>query len=79
MRPPSAELSADQNDEESLGVDYATLDRILVEHIERGRDVDDIAGMGFDRAQVAEVVSRAASYAFNRAMEPPYQTADFYA
>ncbi len=56
VKPPSAELSADQSDEESLGVDYATLDRILVEHIERGRDVDDIAGMGFDRAQVAEVV-----------------------
>lgn len=79
VKPPSAELSADQSDEESLGVDYATLDRILVEHIERGRDVEEIAGMGFDRAQVAEVVSRAASYAFKRAMEPPYPMADFYA
>ena len=79
VKPPSAELSAGQSDEESLGVDYATLDAILIEHIERERSVDEIVREGFAREVVESVVSRAASYAFKRALEPPYPSARFYA
>lgn len=38
VKPPSAELAPDQEDEKSLGVDYATLDRILVAYVEEGKD-----------------------------------------
>ena len=38
VKPPSAELAPDQEDEKSLGVDYATLDRILIAYVEEGRD-----------------------------------------
>ena len=38
VKPPSAELAPDQEDEKSLGVDYATLDQILIAYVEEGRD-----------------------------------------
>lgn len=79
LKAPSAELSLDQSDEGSLGIDYATLDRILIEHVERGRSVDQLVEEGFDRDQVEDVVVRAASYSFKRALEPPYPTEAFYA
>ena len=43
VKPPSAELAPDQEDEKSLGVDYATLDRILVSYVEEGKDAAAIA------------------------------------
>ena len=79
VKPPSAELSPDQSDEASMGIDYATLDRILVEHVEHGRDAEQIVAAGFDAQQVDYVISRTASYAFKRAMEPPYPDVEFYA
>ena len=36
-RAPSAELTENQTDEESLGVDYATLDAILREHVDSNK------------------------------------------
>lgn len=78
-KPPSAELSPGQSDEASMGIDYATLDKILVAYVEQGLSVDEIVQAGFDRAQVDYVVKRTESYAFKRAMEPPYPDAKFYA
>lgn len=78
VKPPSAELSPDQSDEASMGIDYATLDRILIAHVEHGEDAEQIAEAGFARAQVNYVIDRTASYAFKRAMEPPYPDAKFY-
>lgn len=72
VKPPSAELSPGQQDEKSLGVDYATLDKILVAHVEHGADVDALAEAGFDRALAERVVSTTAHFAFKRAMEPPF-------
>ena len=36
VKPPSAELSPDQEDEKSMGIDYPTLDRLLKAHVDRG-------------------------------------------
>lgn len=78
-KPPSAELSPGQSDEASMGIDYATLDKILVAYVEQGTEPDAIAQAGFDAAQVDYVVTRTDSYAYKRAMEPPYPDAEFYA
>ncbi len=78
-KPPSAELAPDQQDEESLGIDYDTLDEILKAHIERGMDVAALVAAGFDEAQVTEVARRVQASAFKRALEPPYPDDDFYA
>ena len=78
-KPPSAELAPGQEDEQSLGMDYNALDRILVGYFEKGRSVEDLVGQGQSLQDVERVVSRARSYAFKRAMEPPYPSVDFYA
>lgn len=78
VKPPSAELAPDQEDEKSLGIDYDTLDRILEASVEHGRSVDAIAAEGFDRSLVESVVARTAANAFKRALEPPYPSVSFY-
>ncbi|WP_087193855.1 NAD(+) synthase [Gordonibacter sp. An230] len=77
-KPPSAELAPGQEDERSLGVDYATLDALLHAHVERGLGVEALVGEGFDEALVKRVLSRAAATAFKRALEPPAPDAKFY-
>lgn len=54
-RPPSAELRADQRDEDSLPP-YAVLDDILQRHIEGEQSRDDIVAAGFDAATVERVL-----------------------
>ncbi len=78
VKPPSAELAPDQEDEKSLGVDYATLDRILVAFMERGESAEAIAASGIDRELVDYVIARTGANAFKRALEPPYPDAPFY-
>ncbi len=53
-RPPSAELRADQRDEDSLPP-YAKLDRVLEAYVELDRSREELNSDGFD----AEVVERA--------------------
>ncbi len=53
-KPPSAELKADQADQDSLPP-YEILDPILQMYIEQEKSVDEIAAAGFDRATVAEM------------------------
>ena len=79
VKPPSAELAPGQEDEKSLGVDYATLDRILKAYYEEGQEVAELIAAGFDPEQVASVIERAEAYAFKRALEPPYPDDRFYA
>lgn len=76
-KPPSAELSPDAKDEVAMGIDYDTLDKILVAHYEHGISVDELAAEGFDREQVAYVVRRTDGYAFKRAMEPPFPAIEY--
>ncbi len=70
-KPPSAELSADQSDEKSLGVDYDTLDKILAAYFDEGATVEHIVEAGFEHDLVARIVKTANSYAFKRAQLPP--------
>ena len=79
VKPPSAELAPDQEDEKSLGVDYATLDRILIAYVEEGKDAAAIvAESGLSRDLVDYVIARTDANAFKRALEPPYPDAPFY-
>lgn len=77
-KPPSAELSPGQEDEKSLGIDYPTLDALLVAHVERGKDSEELIAEGFDAAMVQRVLSTIASTAFKRAQEPPFPQVPFY-
>lgn len=77
-KPPSAELSPNQSDESSMGISYEVLDGILIRLVEHGMPPDEIVAQGFDRGQVTMVSNRYASYAFKRALEPPFPTAAFY-
>jgi len=54
-RPPSAELSPDQKDQDSLPP-YDVLDAILYAYIEEDLSQDDIIAKGFDQAVVEKVV-----------------------
>ena len=54
-KPPSAELRPDQKDTDSLP-EYAELDPILYEYIERRRGPKDIIGLGYDEPLVRRVL-----------------------
>lgn len=77
-KPPSAELAPDQSDEKSMGVDYPMLDRILIGVLEQGRTVEDLAAEGVPADVADYVLKRTASYAYKRALEPPYPDVVFY-
>lgn len=77
-KPPSAELSPGAEDEKALGIDYATLDQILIAHFEQGKTAEEIVAAGFDPEEVAYAICRTNSYAFKRAVEPPFPEAKFY-
>ncbi len=53
-RPPSAELKADQTDQDSLPP-YDVLDEILARYMENDESIDSIVAAGFDRAVVERV------------------------
>ncbi len=79
IKPPSAELSPGAEDEKSLGVNYATLDKILIAYYDQGKSAEEVASLGFDLEQVQSIVTRTDSYAYKRAMEPPFPQNPFYA
>lgn len=70
-KPPSAELAPDQSDEQSLGVDYPTLDAILRMAFDEDLPLQQIAEQGYDLTLVENIITRANSFAFKRAQEPP--------
>ncbi len=77
-KPPSAELSPDQEDEKSLGIDYPALDRILMGHFEYGKSAEELADERHGVEEIEAIFRRAEGYAFKRAMEPPYPSIKFY-
>ena len=77
-KPASAELAPDQTDEDSLGIEYVTLDNILVAHVERGKDVDALLEAGFAQEDIDLVLAKLAASAFKKALLPPTSTRDFY-
>lgn len=79
IKPPSAELSPDQEDEKSMGIDYPTLDGLLKAHVERGLDAAALVAEGFAESDVNRVLQTVRATAFKRALEPPYPAVEFYA
>ncbi len=77
-KAPSAELSKDQVDEQALGMPYEDLDRILIGHFEYGKSAKELAKDERDLVKVDNVITRARSFAFKRAAEPPFPDTQFY-
>lgn len=77
-KAPSAELSPDQEDERAMGIGYAELDKILIALFEEGKSCEDLIAQGFEREEVERIEHRVRSYAYKRALEPPFPQAKFY-
>ncbi len=69
-RPPSAELRADQLDEDSLPP-YADLDRVLEAYVEDDRSLEELSADGFDPAVVARAVALVDRAEYKRRQAPP--------
>ena len=68
-RPPSAELRADQTDQDSLP-DYAILDGILTLYIDEDMGYQDIVSKGFDEDLVAKTIKMVDHSEFKRLQAP---------
>jgi NAD+ synthase (glutamine-hydrolysing) len=69
-RPPSAELRADQKDEDSLPP-YDVLDAILESYIEDDADPEQIVMQGFDADVVDRVITLVERAEYKRRQQPP--------
>lgn len=76
VKPPSAELAPGQKDEDTLG-SYAELDRILIDHVERGMDASALIAAGYDAEEVRRITDRVSSYEFKRALEPDFPSISY--
>jgi len=68
-RPPSAELKADQTDQDTLPP-YPMLDAILKAYVEEDRSPHDIASLGFDPMVVTQVVTMVDRSEYKRRQAP---------
>ena len=69
-KPPSAELSPDQKDEDSLPP-YDVLDRILEMYVENGSSSSEIVDAGFDRAVVCDIIRKVDLNEYKRKQAAP--------
>jgi NAD+ synthase (glutamine-hydrolysing) len=69
-RPPSAELRADQRDDDSLPP-YDVLDAILEAYVERDLDTAEIAALGLPEDEVARVIRMVDRAEYKRRQAPP--------
>jgi NAD+ synthase (glutamine-hydrolysing) len=69
-RAPSAELRADQLDEDSLPP-YAALDTVLEAYVEQDRSLEELSADGFDRDVVARAVGMVDRAEYKRRQAPP--------
>lgn len=69
-KPPSAELRADQRDEDSLPP-YPVLDGILKLYVEDDRSSTDIVSMGYDAGVVTRVINLVEHSEYKRRQAPP--------
>ena len=69
-RAPSAELRADQLDEDSLPP-YPALDRVLEAYVEDDRSLDELEGDGFDEDVVTRAVALIDRAEYKRRQAPP--------
>lgn len=72
LKAPSAELAPNQIDEASMGIDYKTLDEILISCNENGATIEQMSERGYRKSQVASILNRYNSYGFKRDLEPPF-------
>ena len=70
VKPPSAELRADQKDEDSLPP-YPVLDAMLVGFIEREKSVQDLVDEGFDHATLVRIRNLVDSAEYKRRQSAP--------
>lgn len=70
VRPPSAELSPGQKDEDSLPA-YERLDAILAAYVEEQMSAGKIISLGWDRETVEWVVRRVTANEYKRRQAPP--------
>jgi NAD+ synthetase len=68
-KAPTAELKADQCDQDDLP-DYAVLDQILELHLEEHLGSDEIVAEGFDRQLVADILRRVRLNEYKRKQAP---------
>ena len=68
-RPPSAELRADQKDQDSLP-DYEVLDGILMAYIDKDMGYKDIVNQGFDADMVAKIIKMVDHSEYKRGQAP---------
>jgi NAD+ synthase (glutamine-hydrolysing) len=69
-RPPSAELRADQRDEDSLPP-YSQLDKILEAYVELDRSREELSNDGFDPDLVERAVAMIDRAEYKRRQAPP--------
>jgi NAD+ synthase (glutamine-hydrolysing) len=69
-RAPSAELRADQRDEDSLPP-YATLDQVLAAYVEDDRTLEELSSDGFDPDVVERAVKLIDRAEYKRRQAPP--------
>jgi NAD+ synthase (glutamine-hydrolysing) len=69
-RAPSAELRADQLDEDSLPP-YPALDRVLEAYVEQDRTLEELSADGFDRDVVERAVALVDRAEYKRRQAPP--------
>ncbi len=70
IKPPSAELRPDQKDSDSLP-DYAILDEILYQYIEKRQGPKKLVNMGYDSALVARILKLVNTNEYKRYQTPP--------
>jgi NAD+ synthase (glutamine-hydrolysing) len=70
IKPPSAELRHNQKDSDSLP-EYAILDKILFQYIERRQGPNELIKMGFDEATVYKVLKLVNTSEYKRYQTPP--------
>lgn len=69
-RPPSAELAADQEDQDTLPP-YEELDRILERYVERDESIHEIAEAGHDIATVRRIAAMVLATEYKRRQAAP--------
>jgi NAD+ synthase (glutamine-hydrolysing) len=69
-RAPSAELAADQRDEDSLPP-YEVLDRILAGYVEQDLDAAELVSQGLPPEEVEQVIRMVDRAEYKRRQAPP--------
>lgn len=77
-KPPSAELSPNQEDERAMGISYDELDKILIDLVERKKGPEEITDEHLSLEKVMQIQKRIEAYAFKRDNEPPFPCHPFY-